>query len=82
MISRISWLDSTGQSSRIHATRDGVDTICGHHEEYIAERMLVKAPKKKHGWTNYCSVCFKNLNHTLPRDARCRDLEEGTDVHN
>lgn len=72
---RIAWLDSCRMPSRIHATIDGLNTICGHpfdenfkkdvqniHTSSI-EKLWVKSndvPRKANGYTRYCLVCFKN----------------------
>ena len=71
---RISWLDSVGVPSLIHLTVDGKDTKCGGHEEYVANRQLVKVPRKKRGVSNYCRVCFKTGGKTMPWDERCKEL--------
>jgi len=70
---RISWLDSCGMPSRIHLTADGVETICGGHAEYIANRKLVQSPRKDHGRGRYCRRCFSEGGKALPWDSRCID---------
>ena len=70
---RISWLDSCSMPSRIHLTADGVETLCGGHAEYIANRRLVQSPRKDHGRGRYCRRCFANGGKALPWDSRCID---------
>jgi hypothetical protein len=66
--------------SRIHATIDGSNTICGYsfnenfnkdvqnnHTSSI-EKLWVKSndvPRKANGYTRYCPVCFKNTKKSL-----------------
>lgn len=69
---RISWLDSTKEPSHIHLTADGVETLCGNHAEWIANRVLKRSPSKDHGRTNYCRVCFKNGGKSLPWSEKCQ----------
>ena len=68
---RISWLDSTGQPSCVHLTVDGKETICGNHSEHISTRTLIQGPKRKHGFSNFCGVCFKNGGKEVMWDTRC-----------
>lgn len=69
---RISWSDSAGQPSLIHATMDGIDTMCGEHDYYIANRALVRACRKHLGRSRYCSRCFcDGVRHNIPWDSRC-----------
>lgn len=54
---RIGWLDSTGQSSRVHLTEDnGSTTICGHLIHWV----IAKVPTKRKGQSRYCRTCFAN----------------------
>ena len=70
---KIAWLDSCGMDSHIHLTNDGIDTICGNHAEYIAERKLSKVCKSNHGASNFCRVCFSKGGKSLPWDSRCKE---------
>lgn len=72
---RISWLDSTGQPSLIHATVDGKTTVCGGHDEYISNRHLIKAPSKIKGFRNYCRICFKDGGKVISWDKRCKQYD-------
>lgn len=56
---KVSWRDSVGLPSYIHAMEKGrKDTCCGGHDVYIMRRVLMRAPKKRKGVSNYCQVCF------------------------
>lgn len=68
---RISWVDSCGVPSRIHLSLSGTDTLCGGHAEYIAGRRLTRSPKRRHGGSNFCRVCFGVGGKSLPWDERC-----------
>ena len=68
---KIGWLDSAGMPSHTHLTDDGVDTICGEHDEYIAGRQLVMTPKRTQGRSNFCRRCFKEGGKSLSWDKRC-----------
>jgi hypothetical protein len=70
---RISWRDSCNMPSRIHLTADGVETRCGGHAEYIANRRLVQSPRKVHGRSMYCRRCFSDGGKASPWDPRCID---------
>jgi hypothetical protein len=72
---RIAWVDSSGMSSLVHATHDGVTTACGGHDEYISGRQLAKAPSKKRGRSNYCPHCFKDGGKSSEWDSRCIDVD-------
>jgi hypothetical protein len=76
---RVSWLDSAGLPSYIHLTRDGKDTLCGNHVEYLAHRHLVKSPNKKNGRSNYCRTCFMEsgleYSHRLSWHSECEDRD-------
>lgn len=74
-LSRISWIDSCGMPSRIHLTLTGTDTLCGGHAEYIACRELTRSPKRRHGYSNFCRVCFQGGGKSLPWDERCSTAE-------
>lgn len=63
---KVSWLDSAGQPSVIHATCDGQDTLCGGHDMYLRERRRAKSPRKYHGYSNFCLVCFKQNKKSIP----------------
>lgn len=64
---KIAWLDSCDMDSHIHATEDGVDTVCGHHAEYITNRTLFQVHRNR----NYCKKCFKRIKKSIPWDERC-----------
>lgn len=70
---KIGWIDSAGFPSHIHLTSidNPDDTVCKRHQEYIANRKLIKAPKKRHGHYNFCRVCFKNGFKSVDWDERC-----------
>jgi hypothetical protein len=72
---KIAWIDSVGLFSYIHATKDGIDTVCKGHADYIMFRKLSRAPNKRQGITNYCSVCFRNIKHNIEWDSRCANYE-------
>ncbi len=76
---RIAWLDSCGMDSHIHATEDGVDTVCKNHAEYIAGRTLFQVSRKQHGTSNYCRICFKGIKKSIPWDERCLSGERPKD---
>lgn len=65
-IYKIAWRDTAGFPSRIHATRDGVDTLCGGHDLYLREREHIHVSRRRGGYSNFCRVCFKKLHHTRP----------------
>ena len=73
---RIAWLDSTRMPSRIHATIDGENTICGHpFNEKFKENDIFHnrprwekcndVPRSYGGLTRYCKECFKNSKKSL-----------------
>lgn len=68
---KIAWLDSCGMDSHIHATKDGVDTVCGRHGGYIAQRTLFRVASKRSGSSNFCRVCFQDTKKSIPWDERC-----------
>ena len=72
---KIGWIDSCGQPSRVHKTVDGIDTICGGHADYIANRRLAVTPKKHSGHSRFCRRCFSSGGKSLPWDSRCSVVE-------
>lgn len=64
-IYRIGWLDSCRMNSKIHATMDKENTICGHSflEKHRTKRWIIqRVPTKSRGSSRYCKTCFKNGN--------------------
>ena len=76
-MNRISWATSTGAPSRVHATPDGLDTVCKGSALYIQNRRLIRSPRKIQGRSNYCPVCFRNQKHSLEWDPRCQEESHG-----
>ena len=70
---RISWIDSAHMPSHIHLTADSVETLCGDHAEFIANRVLKRSPSKERGQSNYCRICFKNGGKSLPWNEKCKE---------
>jgi len=75
---RIAWLTSSNFPSYVHATKNGVDTVCGDHDEYVKKRVLVKIPDKKLRKSDYCEGCFESWKksdiETLEWDKRCKEI--------
>ena len=71
---KIGWLDSADMPSHTHLTDDGVDTICGNHDEFIAGRTLIQTPKRNKGRSNFCRRCFKDGGKALGWDKRCQEV--------
>ena len=68
---RIAWLDSCRMPSTIHKTADeGKTTVCGHpcgqNHEQGHWQITSDVPRKRHGRSNYCTVCFADGGKTLP----------------
>jgi hypothetical protein len=68
---KIAWLDSCGMDSHIHVTEDGIDTLCGQHDGYIAKRTLFRVSTKSSGRSNFCRTCFQKIKKSIPWDERC-----------
>lgn len=67
MLKRIGWLDSCKMPARIHLTNDdGNTTICGHQPKNQVWIITDKVPRKIHGESRYCRICFKNGGKSLP----------------
>jgi hypothetical protein len=68
---KIAWMDSCNMPSNIHLTDDGIETLCGNHSEYLANRVLSIVPKKANGRSQFCKICFKNGHKSAPWHEKC-----------
>jgi hypothetical protein len=56
---KIAWYHKdSDEKSNIHLTIDGVETLCGGHAMYIANRKLTRASRRNRGMSRFCNVCF------------------------
>lgn len=67
MFWKVSWRDSIGFLSHIHAT-DSQELLChkGEFPPWSTNNRLVKSPKKKGGRSNYCPECFRQIKKSIP----------------
>lgn len=61
---KIGWKDSVGFPSRIHLTKNETVTICGY--SFIFNSDFIQAPNKRHGFSNYCHICFMDRKKSIP----------------
>ena len=73
VFNKVGWLDSVKMPSCIHLTNDGNKTVCGSPCFPIKERTLTIVPKKYHGRSQFCRICFKNGHKSAPWHEKCLD---------
>lgn len=70
---KVGWADSCNLPSCIHLTKDGIDTLCGGHSEYLQHRVLARVPRKNGGYSKFCRGCFKDGGKSNPWYPKCKE---------